>query len=91
MTMLLSSTIMATPVGLTSTTFFSRDNNSNFFTLSQAKIDNLSPYSHYAAAVKCSPQSVAGWNCGGAYLTCNPFLFLLAEGKGEVQCLMYLF
>ena len=87
MTMLLSSTIMATPVGLTpltSTTFFSRDNNSNFFTLSQAKIDNLSPYSHYAAAVKCSPQSVAGWNCGGAYLTCNPFLFLLAEGKGEV-------
>ena len=83
--MLLSSTFTAALVGLTSATFFfKRDNNSDFLTLSQAKIDKFSPYSHYAAAVKCSPQSVAGWNCGGMYLTCDPFPFLPAEGRGGV-------
>ncbi|KAH9991157.1 hypothetical protein BJV77DRAFT_1118723, partial [Russula vinacea] len=53
---------------------------------SQTKIDKLSPYSHYAAAVKCSPQSVAGWNCGANCVANPTFQLLMNGGDGsEVQ------
>jgi len=75
--MLLWSTIIATLVGLASATVIPRD--SGFHTLSQDQISSTNPYAYYSAAVKCNPQSLPYWNCGGAYLTCGPFFFAMHD------------
>jgi len=83
MTMLLWSTIFAGLVGLASAVVSPRD--SGFYTLTQDKIDSIDVYTNYAAAVKCDPQNITHWNCGRAYLTCTPFLFMQRKGWGAMH------
>jgi len=70
--MFLWSTIIATLLGLASAVVLPRDD--GFYTLNQSRVDSTNVYAHYASAVKCAPQSLTHWNCGGAYyLSCVPF------------------
>jgi hypothetical protein len=77
--------VFETLVGLASAVVFLGD--SGFYTLTQAEIDSTNLYAYYASAVKCDPQYLTNWTCGGAYLFYAP-LFFSAEGKDEVRCTM---
>jgi hypothetical protein len=80
MMMILWSTIIATLVGLASAAIIPRD--TGFKTLSQAQIHSTDTYANYAAAAACPLQSLTYWNCGSAYLTCDPIFFLRKERTG---------
>ena len=77
-------TFVATLVGLASAEVFPRGVDASFVTLTQADINMFTPYTYYAAAVKCNPQVVSSWQCGRTYLTYGPFLYSSKE-KGTVQ------
>ena len=76
-TMLPWSAIITTLLGLPSAVVVPSD--PGFYTLTQDKIDSTNLYAHYAAAVKCGPQTLIHWNCGRACLASVPFSFLQRE------------
>ena len=65
-TMLFSTIIMAVLVGLTSAAVLKRQSIS---AISESQIASFTPYTYFAAAVKCVPSLTQTWSCGSTHLT----------------------